>query len=916
MTVPFLELWDARVAADPSALAVVAPEASWSREELDARARRLAADLAAEGCGWGSIVALALGRSALHVAAVLAAWRAGAAFLPLDPLAPAARQRACVEEAGARLVLRVVDGQVAIDRTGAAPAPAPDAEHLAYVIYTSGSSGGPKGVRVGHGGLVPMLQAQIAAFGLAPGKRALFALSTAFDASISDLGTALLSGAALVVAPAPAAPAELGAFVRLHAVTHADLPPSLLARMDPADAPPSLETIIIGGEVCPPAVVRAWARRVRLVNVYGPTEATICTSLVRCDAATWDRPRIGAPLPHVEYRVEDGELLIGGPALALGYVNRPALDAARFVVRDGRRFYRTGDRVRPGSEDEPGGAAILGRVDRQVKLRGQLVAPEEIEMALLAMPEVLEAAVALDAAVLTARVVLRSGAQLEPDALRSRLAETLPRWMLPRVQIERSLPRGTTGKLDPRVAVIVAAFREILGAQSTAEEACADSDFFALGGDSLAALEIAAVAQAQGVVFEPAAVLDARTPAAIARSGPVAGRTVRQIESDVSERLARAELTPEAAQESLARAEGGAWLLTGVTGFLGRRVLGRLLAGSDRPVHCLVRAPDDSAARARLTQLGLSSPRLVVHAADVASPHLGMTPHAWRELAAQVGSRGHVVHLAAAVNQVLSFEMLAAANVTAALEVARLTRAAGATLTHVSTLAVLAASDLTARQLDEATVLSPGTHLFGGYAQSKYAAEVIVRRVAPRARIVRPGLLTGDSATGASSASCPLATFLRALAQLGCVPGEVARDEEHAPTVDVTPVDFAADALTALLFAPLDSPACQVPLVHLSSPRGATLADLVRAVRSRVDLAEVDAGTFVQRVRSRLSRESALAVAAASYRLLGREVARDADLFLLTGRAFDSSLASRLAGRACPPADDALLRRYVDAALR
>jgi hypothetical protein len=130
-------------------------------------------------------------------------------------------------------------------------------------------------------------------------------------------------------------------------------------------------------------------------------------------------------------------------------------------------------------------------------------------------------------------------------------------------------------------------------------------------------------------------------------------------------------------------------------------------------------------------------------------------------------------------------------------------------------------------------------------------------------------------------------------------------------------VNHAAGALAALLRAPSpSSPAAAVaPLVHLSSPRGATLADLVRAVRSRVDLAEVDGDTFVQRVRARLSRESALTVAAASYRLLGREVARDADLFLLTGRVFDSSLAARLTGHVCPPADDALLLRYVDHAL-
>ncbi len=917
---PFVVAFDACAAEHPGAVAVVSPEMTWSYSDLQRTSRELAAELVHAGCTRGDVVALSLGRSAWHVAAILAAWRIGAAFLPLDPLAPARRQRACMEEAQAWVLLRPGrGGEPAVEiesltndvrETRPDGAGGPSGE-LAYVLYTSGSTGAPKGVRVGHRGLVPMLRAQIEAFGVAPGKRVLFALSTAFDASISDLGTALLAGAALVLAPAALTAQDLVPFLRLHAITHADLPPSLLARVPATEAPASLETVIIGGEVCPLATVRSWARRVRLVNVYGPTEATICTSLVRCDADTWDRPRLGQPLPHVEYRVEDGELLIGGPALALGYVQRPELDAARFVLRDGRRFYRSGDRVRPGSEGEDGGLEFLGRVDRQVKLRGQLVSPEEIEVALLAFPEVQEAAVSVVAAVLTAHVVLAPAApgdahpdpQAQASSLRARLADTLPQWMLPNIVIEGlPLPRGTTGKVavpDPRTAVIAAAFAEVLGATDVG----ADSDFVALGGDSLAAVEVAALAQAQGVIFEPAAVLDCRTPAAIARSPRDPGRTREALDAHVKERLARVELKDA---RDVDRA-GGDLLVTGATGFLGRRLVLELLSRSDARLHCLVRARDDDHARARLAEAGLDSPKLVAHAGDASAPGLALSTARAAELRTCVGQ---VVHLAAAVNQVLSFEMLAAANVTAAIEVARFARESGAFLTHVSTLAVLAASDVAGHvaggTLDERTELTPSTRLFGGYAQSKYVAEEVARRIAPRHQVVRPGLLTGDSVTGVAAASCPLATFLRALAQLGCVPREL----DAAPRVDVTPVDHAARVLAALVLRPADH-----RLVHLSSAGGASLADLVRAVRTRVDLAEVDAGTFVERVRRRLSRESALAVAAASYRLLGREVARDADLFLLTGRVFDGALAERLTGLSCPPADDALLRRYVDRAL-
>ena len=364
--------------------------------ELLSQAAGFAAWLGERGVGPDDVVGIALGRRPEHVVALLGTWMARAVTLPLAADAPAARRAGVLQEARPALVLTAPPPA----REGAPPARWPSPGERAYIIYTSGSSGAPKGVEVNHAGLTPMLEAQIAAFGLRPGARGLCALSLTFDASLSDIGCALLSGATLCLE----APASLGpglmATLADRGITHMDVPPALLPVLDPEALPGCVETIIIGGEPCDPAVVRRWARRATVINVYGPTEATVCTHLTRCDPGTWRRPWIGAPLPGVRASVHDptgrplppgepGELWLGGACLARGYIGRPDLEAARFVERGGARSYRTGDRV---VEDAEGRLEFLGRVDRQLKLRGHLIAPEEIEAALITTPGVARAA--------------------------------------------------------------------------------------------------------------------------------------------------------------------------------------------------------------------------------------------------------------------------------------------------------------------------------------------------------------------------------------------------------------------------------------------------------------------------------------------------------------------------------------------
>ncbi len=250
----------------------------------------------------------------------------------------------------------------------------------------------------------------------------------------------------------------------------------------------------------------------------------------------------------------------------------------------------------------------------------------------------------------------------------------------------------------------------------------------------------------------------------------------------------------------------------------------------------------------------------------------------------------------------LAFDGLALTNVRGALAVTELARTGAPKRVYlVSSLAVLAASDGAATTLDESTALSATAVIYGAYAQTKWVAEALVRRLVSRAVVLRPGLLTGDSTTSDHAASCPLAAFLRALVTLGCVP----ETDASRLRVDVTPVDHAARALAEVVTS-TDPRA----IVHVASAHGASLADLLAAVRAHAPVDVVSPAVFLRAARERLGRDEALALVATSYRLTGVDAQREADLFLHTDRTFRSLSLRAVTGRALPDIDATLLDRY------
>lgn len=567
-TVP--TLFEAQVARCAEAPALIFGTREFSYTELNEQANRVARLLISRGIGPEDFVALVLPRSPDWVVAALGVMKAGAAYLPVDPSYPLDRIQYMLADSSPALVLTVGDGdmpllhshgdsaprllldtaEVRATLAGRSAADVTDAErvrpldvaHPAYVIYTSGSTGRPKGVVVTHSGVASLSATQAEQLDVGQGSRVLQFVSPSFDIAFWDLVLALLSGGALVLAPAerltPGRP--LADLVAEHAVTHATVPPAVLAAM-PDERLDSVRTLIVGGEACSGDVVSRWSAGRKLINGYGPTEATVAVTI--SEPLSGDTlPPIGRPTANTAVFVLDdglhpvppgvaGELYLAGPALARGYLGQAALTAERFVAcphrGPGHRMYRTGDLVR---WTDDGQLDYLGRVDNQVKVRGYRVELGEVENTLALHPAIAHAVVtATPDPTGTSQLVayIATGgtgcSPPDPSELRSYLATSLPDHMVPRVFVAMdTLPLTANGKVDramlpdPQLVPEPVAARETADSGDMREAMCdiwadvlkrdtvgIDDNFFDLGGHSLLAVRlISKVRQVFGVSLD------------------------------------------------------------------------------------------------------------------------------------------------------------------------------------------------------------------------------------------------------------------------------------------------------------------------------------------------------------------------------------------------------------------------------
>ncbi|PRG57035.1 amino acid adenylation domain-containing protein [Burkholderia gladioli] len=577
------QLVEQQTARRPDAIAVIDAQERLSYAELNARANRLAHRLRRLGIAPDDRVALCMERGAAIVVAILAVMKAGGAYVPLDPAYPAerlahmladsapvaaltdSRSRARLAGLPAAVPVLELDTQADTWRDESADDLPPgeiglNAGHLAYVIYTSGSTGTPKGVMIEHRGLVNHAMAIIASFEVRQDSRVLQFASTSFDASISEVVMALCRGAALYV-PADGIRHDrqaLWAYLEREAITHATLPPALL--QDGGALPPiaTRPTLALVGEAPGAALFRALAGQAELLNGYGPTEGTVCATAWRCPPGFDDKTvPIGRPIGNVRLYLLDahgqpvpvgtpGEIHIGGAGVARGYLNQPALSAARFL-RDPfsetphARMYRSGDLARYQPD---GNLVFLGRNDDQVKIRGFRIELGEIEARLAEVEGVREVAVIVreDAAGDRRLVAYYTAAdgQAEAagaDALREHAANRLPRHMVPAAYVALdALPLTANGKLDRRAlpAPEAGAYarRDYAAPQGEAERLLAEvwsallgveqvsrhDNFFELGGHSLLAVRLVAKLREAGFEADIQTLFGAPTLADLAAS--------------------------------------------------------------------------------------------------------------------------------------------------------------------------------------------------------------------------------------------------------------------------------------------------------------------------------------------------------------------------------------------------------------
>ncbi|MBO9578361.1 MAG: amino acid adenylation domain-containing protein [Microbacteriaceae bacterium] len=875
------------------------------------------------------IVAVVGGRSSKLITTLLGIWRAGAVYLPIASDYPISRIQYLIGDA--KPAVTIVDhattdaelvGEIARLTTAVgidevlAGAPAAGAEpeldalldphrsgaSAAYVIYTSGSTGNPKGTVLTHGNIRNFVAAHLVDIGLTMADRQGWSGNVSFDASVADIWPALSEGATICIAP-PHANENLRVlldWLRDDRVTCTLVPTAVVNMLfgleDEWWHDLSLRVMLTGGDRLtrrPPSGLPF-----SFINAYGPTEATVWTTLQRVPSMPLrfgsQAPSIGHPITNAFITILDedlrqcvvgqqGELCIGGAGVARGYLHRPDVTREKFVHDFwsdpglGSVLYRTGDQavLLPG-----GLLQFVGRSDRQIALQGFRIEAGEVEAVLMADEHVKEAVVKRHdyenlGPRLIAFVTLRDRAKAAEhpiEAIRERMREKVPAYMVPnQFVILDEMPMTPNGKVDEKALTPPPRSREALVADdaltaayrapsSAAEQRVAevfadvlamdlvgvDDDFFDIGGDSLAGVAVMArLEKSFDTALPTDALQQAPTPAALAAliTGEAGVPAAAAPASRDWEAESRHEL-PVPQRTSVA--EDAAVFVTGAGGFIGGAVVAELLARDPRlTVNALVHSPESG--DRLLARFDADRARLRVLVGDLGSPEFGLGEAEQRLLVEHTRA---VVHMGAQVNHFKTYEALRADNVEATSTAAELAWVAGG-----GTVPIVFTSSIS---VDDES--GPDGLSANGYARGKQIAERRLQHAGEQGlpvRVLRVGRALPDSRGGAFNPNDTLQIFFSACAALGATPAWRFTEPGH-------PVDGVARAIVDAALDPAPAPGAEVrypPMASWSSAAFAAALESLRPLREVawdewVALLQADGGITAQRALALLSANS------------------------------------------------------------
>ena len=855
-------------------VALISRRGTLSYAGLNERANQLARHLQSLGFGQECVVAVALERGIEYIVAMLASWKIGATYLPLDQSLPAKRMQYMISDSETTCLITLkriteekslkleggttlcLDEDELIDKLREYPGTetmfVAYSDIPAYIIYTSGTTGNPKGVAITHRSVFNLVDDIQQSHEIEPSDRVLLFSPFCFDASIRDITGALMLGASLYVPEEEEIlPGNLIKTIAQQAITNSVVTPSVLRACTLEDLP-LFKTIVLAGEAPDASLIRTWGAGRKLINAYGPTEATVCsTKRVYYDgqiplgysASVIGRPILntivsiiddnGFPLKHGEV----GEICITGPGVSrAGYLNMPQLNAERFGDSSfcHYRSYKTGDlgKILPNGEIECFGRKAS---TRQIKLNGQRIELEEVENVIrraslvrdvVVVPQGVAPTRSLCAYVVPTREASNVNRQALTTQLKVVMRNNLPSYSVPSsIEVINALPLSVNKKLDVK-ALSDPTLRKDDSSRSSSEmlltslerkiaaellnalhlpieqEVWPETTYGELGGSSLQAslvlrhLNIAIGCRLQLAQFY-------RRDVSIRHLADLIVGEQQQQVSPPNDLLERTDLPLDITYSvrAIKFRQQEHILLTGATGFLGSHLLAEMLKTKTPKISCIVRAPDDTTAWNRIKNAlqtwnlwedGFAS-RFDAFSGDVCKPFLGLSTKQYLYVARKVDT---IYHSAAAVSFIAPFAELEEVNVTGTIEILRFASTlTQKRLTYISTLSVFFGAGK--KRLGcgmEVSVKDLHSDIVTGYAQSKWVSEQLVleyARLGGQVLVLRPGRLLGNT----QSYKCPRADFtirlMASILEIGVAPdlNEIGCGNWQ---IDLTPVDFCA----------------------------------------------------------------------------------------------------------------------------